>query len=65
MGPHRRDRQETKNLDGKTVLTKAPDPTSYTNDIVNEAIKQLQAASVDVNGASFAPITVTLTEGGA
>ncbi len=55
----------TKNLDGKTVLTKAPDPESWTNDIVNEAIKQLTAEGVDVNGASFAPIDVTLTEGGA
>ena len=55
----------TKNLDGKTVLTKAPDPESWTNDIVNEAIKQLTAEKVDVNGASFAPLTVTLTEGGA
>ncbi|MGZ4724234.1 MAG: ABC transporter substrate-binding protein [Ilumatobacteraceae bacterium] len=56
---------ETKNLDGKTVLTKAPDAESHTNDIVNEAIKQLKAENIDVNGASFAPITVTLTEGGA
>jgi NitT/TauT family transport system substrate-binding protein len=56
---------ETKNLDGKTVLTKAPDATSYTNDIVNEAIKQLKSENVDVNGSSFAPVTVTLTEGGA
>ncbi len=55
----------TKNLDGKTVLTKAPDPESWTNDIVNEAVKQLTAEKVDVNGASFAPVTVTLTEGGA
>ena len=55
----------TKNLDGKTVLTKSPDPESYTNDIVNEAIKQLKAENIDVNGASFAPLTVALTEGGA
>ncbi len=55
----------TKNLDGKTVLTKTPDPESWTNDIVNEAIKQLTAEGVDVNGSSFAPIDVTLTEGGA
>ena len=55
----------TKNLDGKTVLTKAPDATSYTNDIVNEAIKQLKAENIDVNGSSFTPQTVTLTEGGA
>jgi NitT/TauT family transport system substrate-binding protein len=56
---------ETKNLDGKTVLTKAPDAESHTNDIVNEAIKQLKAENIDVNGAGFAPLTVPLTEGGA
>jgi NitT/TauT family transport system substrate-binding protein len=56
---------ETKNLDGKTVLTKAPDTNSYTNDIVNEAIKQLKDAKVDVTGSSYKPATVTLTEGGA
>ena len=55
----------TKNLDGQTVLTKAPDAESYTNDIVNEALKQAKAAGVDVDGASYAPIEVTLTEGGA
>ncbi|MBI4932247.1 MAG: ABC transporter substrate-binding protein [Actinobacteria bacterium] len=55
----------TKNLDGATVLTKAPDATSWTNDIVNEAVKLLTADGVDVNGSSFAPIEVTLTEGGA
>ena len=54
----------TKNLDGKTVLTKAPDATSYTNDIVNEAIKQLKADGVDVNGGSWKATDVTLTEGG-
>lgn len=54
----------TKNLDGATVLTKAPDTTAWTNDIVNEAISQLTAEGVDVNGSSFAPITVELTEGG-
>ena len=55
----------TKNLDGATVLTKAPDAESWTNDIVNEAIKQLEADKVDVKGSSFAPITVELKEGGA
>ena len=55
----------TKNLDGATVLTKAPDAEAYTNDIVNEAIKQLKAEGVDVSGTSFKPTTVTLTEGGA
>jgi type II secretory pathway component GspD/PulD (secretin) len=55
----------TKNLDGKTVLSKAPDATSWTNDIVSEAIKQLEAEGVDVKGAGYAPIEVTLEEGGA
>ena len=55
----------TKNLEGATVLTKAPDANSWTNDIVNEAIKQLEADKVDVKGESFKPIEVTLVEGGA
>ena len=55
----------TKNLDGKTVLTKAPDANAWTNDIVNEAVKQLKDAGVDVNGSGFKAIEVTLTEGGA
>ncbi len=37
--------QQTKNLDGKTVLTKAPDAESYTNDIVNAALAKLAADS--------------------
>ena len=55
----------TKNLDGQTVLTKAPDADAWTNDIVNEAIKQLKADKVDVTGDSFKPVTVELQEGGA
>ena len=54
----------TKNLDGASVLTAAPDTEAWTNDIVNEAIAQLIAADVDVNGTGFAPVTVELTEGG-
>ena len=55
----------TTNLDGATVLTKAPDTTAWTNDIVNEALAQLTADGVDVNGSSYEPITVELTAGGA
>jgi NitT/TauT family transport system substrate-binding protein len=57
--------QETKNADGATVLTKAPDAGAFTNDIVNEAVKQLKAEGVDVNGSSWKPINVTLAAGGA
>ena len=54
----------TKNAEGKTVLTKAPDDKAYSNDYVNKALEELKAEGVDVNGASFKPITVTLNEGG-
>ncbi len=56
--------QETKNLEGSTVLTAAPDAEAYTNDIVTEALALLESLGVDVNGASYAPIEVTLNEGG-
>jgi NitT/TauT family transport system substrate-binding protein len=57
--------QETKNLEGGTVLTKAPDADAFTNDIVTSAHGLLEEMGIDINGASFAPATVTLTEGGA
>jgi NitT/TauT family transport system substrate-binding protein len=57
--------QETKNLEGSTVLTKAPDAEAYTNDIVTAAHELLKSLGVDINGADFAPIDVTLTEGSA
>ena len=56
--------QETKNLEGKTVLTKAPDAEAFTNDIVNEALTILEALGVDTKGASYVPETVELAEGG-
>ena len=51
--------------DGKTVLTKAPDAEAYTNDYVTKALDELKTDEVDVTGASFKPLTVTLNEGGA
>ena len=57
--------QETKNLEGGTVLTKAPDAGAFTNDIVKNAHTLLGTLGVDINGAGFTPATVTLTEGGA
>jgi NitT/TauT family transport system substrate-binding protein len=56
---------ETKNLEGATVLTKAPEGLAYTNDYVNKALTELKDEGVDVTGASFTPITVTLNKGGA
>jgi NitT/TauT family transport system substrate-binding protein len=57
--------QETKNLEGSTVLTAAPDAEAYTNDIVTEALALLAGLDVDTTGEGFAPIEVTLNEAGA
>ena len=56
--------QETKNAEGGQVLTKAPDAEAYTNDIVTAAHALLTEMGVDLNGSTFKPATVTLTEGG-
>ena len=57
--------QETKNLEGSTVLTAAPDADSYNTDIVNEALAILDGLGVDTKGSGYSPITVELQEGGA
>ncbi|MBW6439690.1 ABC transporter substrate-binding protein [Actinoplanes hulinensis] len=57
--------QTTRNQTGDTVLTRAPEGLAYTNDYIEQAIEQAEAAGVDVEGAGFQPATVTLTEGGA
>ncbi|MEO3927145.1 ABC transporter substrate-binding protein [Micromonosporaceae bacterium B7E4] len=55
----------TRNQDGKTVLTRRPEPTAYTNDHVRAALDQIRAAGLDVTGTGYKPVTVTLNEGGA
>jgi NitT/TauT family transport system substrate-binding protein len=55
----------TKNDQGKTIITKAPPSTAYSNDYVQKALDELKAEGVDVMGTGFTPITVTLKEGGA
>jgi NitT/TauT family transport system substrate-binding protein len=57
--------QETKNLEGSTVLTAAPDAEAYTNDIVTAALALLEELGIDIKGEGYAPIEVTLNEGGA
>ncbi len=54
--------QNTPNLDGATVLTADPGPEAFTNDIVTEAVALLDG--VDLQGSGYAPIEVTLNEGG-
>ena len=46
------------------VITKAPDKTAYRTDLAEKAVKLLTDAKVDVNGASYQPAVVTLSEGG-
>jgi NitT/TauT family transport system substrate-binding protein len=55
--------QNTPNLEGATVLTAPPTEGAYTNEIVEEA-HALLGDSVDINGADFEPIEVTLEPGG-
>jgi NitT/TauT family transport system substrate-binding protein len=57
--------QNTANLEGTTVLTAPPDAGAFTNDIVTEALANLEELGVDTTGESFEPIEVTLQEGGA
>jgi NitT/TauT family transport system substrate-binding protein len=57
--------QKTRNAEGKTVLTKAPEADAYTNDYAQKAVDALKGQGVDVTGAAFTPRTVTLNPGGA
>ena len=57
--------QDTKNLEGATVLTAPPTDGAFTNDIVTEALALLDAKGVDTTGDGFTAIEVTLDEGGA
>ena len=55
--------QNTPNLEGATVLTEPPTEGAFTNEIVQEA-HALLGDSVDINGADFEEIEVTLEPGG-
>jgi NitT/TauT family transport system substrate-binding protein len=57
--------KNTTNADGATVITADPTDGAFTNDIVAEALAQLEAEGIDVKGEGFAPIEVELQEGGA
>jgi NitT/TauT family transport system substrate-binding protein len=53
-----------KNAEGKTVITKAPDASAFSNDYAQKALDKIKAEGVDVIGSGFAPVTVELKEGG-
>jgi NitT/TauT family transport system substrate-binding protein len=57
--------QTTKNLEGKTVLTKAPDAKAQNMTYAQKAVDALKKDKLDTEGTSFKPVTVTLLEGGA
>ncbi len=46
------------------ILASAPDDGAFRTDIVDEAIKNLEDAGIDVNGSDFSKGTVEITEGG-
>jgi NitT/TauT family transport system substrate-binding protein len=56
---------ETPNLEGATVITEPPSEDAFTNDIVTEALANLEELGVDTIGEGFTPVEVTLEEGGA
>lgn len=54
----------TKNLEGSTVLTAEPAEGSWTDQYAVAANEQLTAEGLNTTGDAFAPISVTLNEGG-
>ena len=54
----------TKNETGATVISEEPPATAYSNDYVTKALDELKDEGVDVEGADFTPIEVTLKAGG-
>jgi NitT/TauT family transport system substrate-binding protein len=54
----------TNNLEGATIITTAPPAEAYTNQYAEAANAALNAEGIDTTGDSFAPIEVTLNEGG-
>ncbi|MEH6781784.1 MAG: ABC transporter substrate-binding protein [Rhodoglobus sp.] len=52
------------NESGASPITTAPPATAWSNDWIMQALEELEADGVDTTGSSFAPIDVTLLEGG-
>jgi NitT/TauT family transport system substrate-binding protein len=53
-----------KNLEGATVITKAPDAEAFTNVYAEAANAELTSEGLNTTGDAFAPLTVVLNEGG-
>jgi NitT/TauT family transport system substrate-binding protein len=54
----------TKNLEGATIITAAPPAEAFTNQYAEAANAALEAEGLNTTGDAFAPIDVTLNEGG-
>jgi NitT/TauT family transport system substrate-binding protein len=54
----------TKNLEGVAIISGTPDAEAYTNQYAEAADAALVAEGLNVTGDGFAPLTVTLNEGG-
>lgn len=54
----------TSNETGATIITEEPPATAYSNEWIERAIAELADEDVDLTGADWEPIDVTLNEGG-
>ncbi|MGZ0711810.1 ABC transporter substrate-binding protein (plasmid) [Coraliomargarita sp. W4R53] len=52
------------NQDGLNLITADPPASAYDNTYIEAALEALKADGIDVDGADYTPIEVTLTEGG-
>ena len=65
MGPHGADRHEHAEPRRGDGTDRPPTDGAYTNDIVTLALTNLNEMGIDTTGEKYAPIDVTLQEGGA
>ncbi|WP_345454262.1 ABC transporter substrate-binding protein [Nocardioides marinquilinus] len=56
--------KSTQNETGATIITDDPPETAYSNEYVEQALDELRDEGVDVDGADYEPVEVTLNEGG-
>ncbi|MFS0698571.1 ABC transporter substrate-binding protein [Cellulomonas sp. 179-A 4D5 NHS] len=55
----------TSNETGATIISEEPAEPAFTNEYVDRALEELEEEGVDVTGADFEPVDVTLEPGGA
>lgn len=55
----------TSNETGATIISEEPAEPAFTNEYVDRALEELEEEGVDVRGADFEPVDVTLEPGGA